>query len=267
MVLPRILAETDLAVVMPSRLADVFQRSWATTRSGGRASVCRRFDVSRCTGSGASPASPATAGCASRSSQLFGEGPGTAPRIMHATATAPLPTTTAVTPTEDTPMDTTERPVAASPAVDRGLAYQSGFGNELATEALPGALPVGQNSPQQRRVRSVRRADVGHRVHRAARAQPPLVALPHPPGRRARAVPSASTTAGSSAASTTCATPPNQLRWDPLPMPQRPTDFVDGLVTMAGNGDLATMSGCASTCTRRTARWRIASSTTPTASC
>ena len=29
------------------------------------------------------------------------------------------------------------------------LAYQSGFGNEFATEALPGALPVGQNSPQR----------------------------------------------------------------------------------------------------------------------
>ncbi len=27
--------------------------------------------------------------------------------------------------------------------------YQSGFGNEFATEALEGALPVGQNSPQK----------------------------------------------------------------------------------------------------------------------
>ena len=27
--------------------------------------------------------------------------------------------------------------------------YQSGFGNEFATEALPGALPVGHNSPQR----------------------------------------------------------------------------------------------------------------------
>ena len=29
------------------------------------------------------------------------------------------------------------------------LRYQSGFGNEFATEAVAGALPVGQNSPQQ----------------------------------------------------------------------------------------------------------------------
>ena len=32
---------------------------------------------------------------------------------------------------------------------DTKLDYQSGFGNEFATEALPGALPEGQNSPQK----------------------------------------------------------------------------------------------------------------------
>ena len=31
----------------------------------------------------------------------------------------------------------------------QGLQYQPGFGNHFATEALPGALPSGQNSPQQ----------------------------------------------------------------------------------------------------------------------
>ena len=29
------------------------------------------------------------------------------------------------------------------------LDYLSGFGNEFASEALPGALPEGQNSPQR----------------------------------------------------------------------------------------------------------------------
>ncbi|REM14082.1 homogentisate 1,2-dioxygenase, partial [Mycobacterium tuberculosis] len=29
------------------------------------------------------------------------------------------------------------------------LDYQSGFGNQFASEALPGALPVGRNSPQR----------------------------------------------------------------------------------------------------------------------
>jgi homogentisate 1,2-dioxygenase len=32
---------------------------------------------------------------------------------------------------------------------DLKLSYMSGFGNEFATEALPGALPVGRNSPQK----------------------------------------------------------------------------------------------------------------------
>ncbi|MBV9439926.1 MAG: homogentisate 1,2-dioxygenase, partial [Candidatus Eremiobacteraeota bacterium] len=41
------------------------------------------------------------------------------------------------------------------------------------------------------------------------------------------------------------ATTPNQLRWDPLPIPSQATDFVDGLVAMAGNGDPALQSGCA----------------------
>ena len=41
---------------------------------------------------------------------------------------------------------TAVRPPAA-PAAQ--LSYQSGFGNEFAAEALPGALPAGQNSPQK----------------------------------------------------------------------------------------------------------------------
>jgi homogentisate 1,2-dioxygenase len=36
---------------------------------------------------------------------------------------------------------------------------------------------------------------------------------------------------------------PNRLRWDPLPLPEVPTDFVDGLVTYAGNGDVAICAG------------------------
>ncbi|MGD0609657.1 MAG: homogentisate 1,2-dioxygenase, partial [Streptosporangiaceae bacterium] len=29
------------------------------------------------------------------------------------------------------------------------FAYQAGFGNEFASEAVPGALPAGRNSPQR----------------------------------------------------------------------------------------------------------------------
>src|SRR5690606_19802460 len=36
---------------------------------------------------------------------------------------------------------------------------------------------------------------------------------------------------------------PDQLRWNPLPFPDAPTDFVDGLFTMAGNGSPAAQAG------------------------
>src|SRR3972149_9546805 len=39
--------------------------------------------------------------------------------------------------------------------------------------------------------------------------------------------------------------PPNHRPWQPLPIPTKPVDFVDGLVTMAGNGDALTHSGVA----------------------
>jgi homogentisate 1,2-dioxygenase len=142
---------------------------------------------------------------------------------------------------------TTKRPGTAPAAArtdDAPPAYQSGFGNEFATEALPGALPVGQNSPQRAPYglyaeqisgsaftapRGANRRTWTYRIRPAA---------VHEPFRRVgngRIV----------SAFGDVATPPNQLRWDPLPLPDAPTDFVDGLVTMAGNGDPAAMAGCA----------------------
>lgn len=38
-------------------------------------------------------------------------------------------------------------------------------------------------------------------------------------------------------------TTPNQLRWDPLPIPEAETDFVDGITTIAGNGDVFGQAG------------------------
>lgn len=124
------------------------------------------------------------------------------------------------------------------------LTYNSGFGNEFATEALPGALPVGRNSPQNPPYGLYAEqlsgtAFTAPRAHNRRswlyRIRPAVMHQPFQPmdnGRllsRFDAVP----------------TPPNQLRWDPLPMPDRPADFLDGLVTMAGNGDPAAQSGCA----------------------
>src|SRR4029077_3929613 len=40
-------------------------------------------------------------------------------------------------------------------------------------------------------------------------------------------------------------TSPNRLRWNPLPIPARPPDSLDGLVTLAGSGEPAAQTGLA----------------------
>jgi len=123
--------------------------------------------------------------------------------------------------------------------------YQQGFGNEFATEAVPGALPAGRNSPQ--------RAPLGlfaEQLSGTAFTQPRAV------NRRTwvyRIMPSAAHPKFSRISDGALrGTPfdevepdPNRLRWDPLPMPAAGTDFVGGLYTVAGNGDIRTRSGIA----------------------
>ncbi|WP_215404309.1 homogentisate 1,2-dioxygenase [Janthinobacterium sp. JC611] len=128
-----------------------------------------------------------------------------------------------------------------------GAGYQSGFGNEFATEAIAGALPQGQNSPQQAPLglyaeqlsgtaftapRAQNRRSWLYRI-RPASQHPPFTVLAN-----TRIV---------SDFHAMPPTPPNQLRWDPLPLPDgaTPVDFIDGWQTMAGNGSAEAMSGCA----------------------
>ena len=122
------------------------------------------------------------------------------------------------------------------------LKYQTGFGNEFASEALPRALPDGRNSPQRvayglyaeqisgtafTAPRSHNRRSWLYRIRPAAMHKPFVAVEASTLHNRFDEV----------------ATNPNQLRWDPLPVPEKPTDFVDGLVTMAGNGGPAAQSG------------------------
>ncbi len=127
--------------------------------------------------------------------------------------------------------------------MDSTLEYQSGFGNEFASEALPGVLPAGRNSPQKvayglyaeqwsgtafTAPRAHNRRSWLYRMRPAA-VHGPFEPLPHAWLRRA---PFAE-----------AETPPNQLRWDPFPIPDAATDFIDGLFTVAGNGDCAQQVG------------------------
>src|ERR1700739_2799428 len=125
------------------------------------------------------------------------------------------------------------------------FSYQSGFANEFATEAIPGALPVGQNAPQDHPLglyteqfsgtpftapRAINRRTWTYRIRPTVTHRPyeeidpglirsgPFLEVP---------------------------TTPNQLRWDPLPLTAKKTDFVDGIITLGGNGDPAMQVGVA----------------------
>src|ERR1700678_1692829 len=122
------------------------------------------------------------------------------------------------------------------------LGYQSGFGNEFATEALPGALPRRQNSPQRCPYSLYAEQFSGtaftaprHSNRRSwlYRIRP---AVTHGPFRRLEH--------DFAAADYEDALSPNQLRWDPLPLPTAPTDFIAGLAAVAGNGSPELHSGC-----------------------
>jgi homogentisate 1,2-dioxygenase len=119
------------------------------------------------------------------------------------------------------------------------LRYLSGFANEFATEALPGALPEGRNSPQRapyglyaEQLSGTAFTAPRHANRRSwlYRIRPAAMHLPFEPASAgARWV--SQVTGGFD----DVPAPPNQLRWDPLPMAADGVDFVDGMVSMAGN--------------------------------
>ena len=137
-----------------------------------------------------------------------------------------------------------ERTTAASSDDRRhALRYQSGFGNEFATEALEGALPQGQNSPQRAPygLYAEQLSGTAFTAPRSAnrrswlyRMRPASVHAPFEPFGHERFISDFSA----------LPTSPNQLRWDPLPLPAASVDFIEGIVTMAGNGDPSAQSGC-----------------------
>jgi homogentisate 1,2-dioxygenase len=136
-------------------------------------------------------------------------------------------------------------PAIVSSAGAATFAYQSGFGNEFATEAIAGALPQGRNSPQQ--------APLGLYAEQISGT---TFTAPRGLNRRSwvyRIHPSA--VHGSfremdnglwrSGAFDEVPAPPDALRWDPLPLQEDSADFVSGMTTIAGSGSPAAQSGVA----------------------
>ena len=124
------------------------------------------------------------------------------------------------------------------------MKYQSGFGNEYATEAVAGSLPRGRNSPQ-RAPRGLYTELISGTAFTAPRAetrrtwmyrrQPSVVTGAYAPYRQA----------GWSSGGGGMAAPPNPMRWHPFPIPDEPTDLVDGVRTVVANGDVESQSGMA----------------------
>ncbi|MAR55927.1 MAG: homogentisate 1,2-dioxygenase [Rickettsiales bacterium] len=121
--------------------------------------------------------------------------------------------------------------------------YMTGFGNEFATEAVAGVLPEGRNSPQR----------VAHGLYAEQLSGTPFTA-PRSENQRSwlyRLRPTAARGAyapheqGLWRSGPFTDADPNRLRWDPQPMPDAPTDWVQGTKTLAGSGDPAAGTGIA----------------------
>jgi homogentisate 1,2-dioxygenase len=124
--------------------------------------------------------------------------------------------------------------------------YMSGFGNSFETEALPGALPIGRNSPQR----------CAYGLYAEQLSGSPFTA-PRGSNERSwlyRIRPSvkhsgrfAKVDAGlwRTAPCHEVELPIAQLRWDPAPIPKEDMTFLQGVQTMTTAGDVNTQAGMA----------------------
>jgi len=126
---------------------------------------------------------------------------------------------------------------------NHGPSYLTGFGNYFESEALANALPKGRNSPQkppyglfaeQLSGSAFTAKGNSNRHIWFYRILPSVKQGPfqaEAPGLiRAPAEPKP-------------LLPPMQWRWDPLPYPQKPTDFIAGLITYATQGSIHLQMG------------------------
>ncbi|KAJ3142511.1 hypothetical protein HK100_002180 [Physocladia obscura] len=125
--------------------------------------------------------------------------------------------------------------------------YQSGFGNEFASEALEGALPEGQNSPQNcpYGLYAEQISGTAFTAPRAANQRTWFYRIRPSVSHKPYVSATSLKTSRFSVDPTTLVATPNQLRWSPFSIPDQPTTFVQGLKTVAGTGDPSIRSGIA----------------------
>lgn len=117
------------------------------------------------------------------------------------------------------------------------LNYLAGFGNQHQSEAVPGSLPIGRNSPQ-RAAHGLYAELLSGAAFTAPRnenlrtwlyrRQPSVVVGGYQPMAHAFLC---------TGAKEGQVSPPDPLRWAPTAIPAESTDFIEGLRTMAVNGD------------------------------
>ena len=127
------------------------------------------------------------------------------------------------------------------------LHYMPGFGNDFETEAVEGALPQGQNSPQRcpyglyaeqlsgspfTAPRGMNERSWLYRMRPSVKHAGRFVALEMPFWKTAPHVPEHDL-------------PLAQLRWDPVPLPNEALSFVSGMRTITTAGDALTQTGMA----------------------
>jgi homogentisate 1,2-dioxygenase len=124
--------------------------------------------------------------------------------------------------------------------------YLSGFGNGFETEALPGALPVGRNSPQRCAygLYAEQLSGSPFTAPRAANERSWLYRI-RPTVANWGAFRKADAGLWRTAPCAEVEVPPAPMRWDPVPIPSDGLSFVEGVRTITTAGDAGSQAGMA----------------------
>ncbi len=144
-------------------------------------------------------------------------------------------------------MNVTLRPAETTPsATGNQLPYLSGFGNGFETEALPGALPVGRNSPQRCAygLYAEQLSGSPFTAPRASNERSWLYRIRPTVQHWGRFI-KADAGLWRTAPCAEVELPPTPMRWDPITAPDEAVTFLQGLRTITTAGDAGSQAGMA----------------------